>query len=113
MVVTLRPATSSTFVTHGLNGLPSRWLVQALQTSMPQPYFGPVTPELVAQRPQRRQVGGSVDRDLLAVEHERVGRHQDSCEVAGRVDPVPLGKGVKSTGKTIGKLRGLVPVARA
>src|SRR4051812_30427321 len=29
---------------HGLNFLPLMWLVQAWQTPMPQPYFGPRTP---------------------------------------------------------------------
>ena len=35
---------SETGTEQGLNALPLMWLVQALQTLMPQPYLGPVTP---------------------------------------------------------------------
>ena len=60
---------------HGLNALPLMWDVQALQTLMPQPYFGPVTPRQVAQHPQQADVVGDVDGDGLAVEDEGLSRH--------------------------------------
>ncbi len=44
IVVTERPATEATGVTQGLKASPSRWLVQALHTSIPQPYLGPRIP---------------------------------------------------------------------
>src|SRR4051812_38763505 len=37
---------SATRTEHGLKALPLRWEVQALQTLMPQPYFGPVSPTM-------------------------------------------------------------------
>src|SRR4051794_39812892 len=55
IVVTARPAQSATGVMHGLNAPPSRWLVHALHTPTPQPYFGPVTPS----RSRRTHSNGS------------------------------------------------------
>ena len=60
---------------QGLNALPLMWLVHAWQTPSPQPYFGPVHAEQVAQHPEQPDVVLAVDRDLLAVELEGVSRH--------------------------------------
>ena len=70
MVVTCLPATAETGVTHERIGLPSRCTVQAPHSAMPQPNLVPVRPELVAQHPEQRRVGGGAEIDLLAVDEE-------------------------------------------
>ena len=66
MVVTSSVGSMSpTRTEHGLNALPLMCEVQALQTLMPQPYFGPVRPSEVAQHPQQADVVLDVDGDGL------------------------------------------------
>ena len=55
---------SETGTEQGLKALPLMWLVHALQTSSPQPYFGPLNAEQVAQDPQQPDVVLAVDADL-------------------------------------------------
>ena len=45
---------SETGTEHGLKALPLMWQVQALQTSRPQPYFGPCTPSRSRSTHSRR-----------------------------------------------------------
>src|SRR6476469_3324393 len=60
MVVISSPAWTSEIRTeHGLNALPLMCDVQALQTSMPQPYFGPVTPRMSRSTHSRRTSSGA------------------------------------------------------
>src|SRR5882724_7579966 len=49
-----------TGIAHGLTALPLRWLVHALQTLMPQPYFGPVTPRMSRSTHSRRTSSATV-----------------------------------------------------
>ena len=46
---------SDTGTEQGLNALPLMWQVQALQTSRPQPYFGPFTPSRSRSTQSRRR----------------------------------------------------------
>ena len=109
---------SDTGTEQGLNALPLMWHVQALQTSRPQPYFGPWIPSRSRSTHRRRRSSGQSTRHLLAVEDEGVVGHQKAslrpsvgdCGIGGTV-----GRGVNPSGELwlIGKLVGSVPVARA
>src|SRR3954452_24650346 len=50
---------------HGLNFLPLMWLVQAWQTPMPQPYFGPRTPRTSRSTHSRRTSSSTSTRTRL------------------------------------------------
>ena len=110
---------SLTGTEHGLNALPLMWQVQALQTSRPQPYFGPWTPSRSRSTHSRRTSSATVDADLLAVEDEGVGRPSERLAAARRWATAGIGgtvgSGVNPSGRLwlIGKLVGIVPVARA
>ena len=80
---------------HGLNAAPSRWLVHALHTPTPQPYFGPVTPS----RSRSTQSSGS-----------SAARRRRWCVAPLRVK---VKVGIVAPQPAIGKRRGVVPVARA
>src|SRR5690349_11545529 len=54
VVISSVALTSATRTEHGLKALPLIWLVQALHTSRPQPYFGPVTPSRSRSTHSRR-----------------------------------------------------------
>src|SRR3954452_11745666 len=50
---------------HGLNFLPLMWLVQAWQTPMPPPYFGPLTPSRSRMTHSRRTSSSTSTRTRL------------------------------------------------
>jgi len=58
LVISSVGSRSPTGTEHGLNALPLTWDVQALQTLMPQPYLGPVTPRM-SRSTQRSLTSGS------------------------------------------------------
>ena len=90
--------------------------MHALQTLIPQPYLGPVTPSLSRSvHSTDRSAGASTCTVLPLTTKLYLGTRSPSAGAAdvARVEPVPVGNGVKSTGKMIGKLRTVRPVARA
>ncbi len=118
LVISSLDLMSDTGTEHGLNALPLMWQVQALQTSRPQPYFGPVHAQQVAQHPEQAEVVLAVHADLLAVEDEAVSGHQNTSlrpSVGDGGIGGTVGSGSNPSGRLwlIGKLVGSLPVARA
>ena len=68
MVVTDRPETSFTAVMQARAASPSIWTVQAPHSATPQPYFVPVSPKFVAQKPEQWHRWIAVEGLFLAVD---------------------------------------------
>src|SRR5882724_6116451 len=86
MVVTFRPATAETGVTHERTAWPSRWTVHAPHWAMPQPYFTPVR----WSRSRRTQSSGMAQCGACTV-------HLDGHAVRSCVTPVSAVAGRKVT----------------
>src|SRR5689334_19694539 len=77
---------SETCTEQGLKALPLMWQVQALQTLMPQPYLGPVTPSMsrITQSRRTSSSTSTVTRSPLSVK-VCVGMRVSSVGVAEAV----------------------------
>src|SRR3954470_11904458 len=106
---------------HGLNALPLMWLVQALQTPMPQPYFGPGTPRR-SRRTHSSRTSSSTSTDTRLPLRMKVCVAM-GCSYLTFLRPLvgdggiggTVGNGVKCNGPSwlIGNVVGTLPVARA
>ena len=123
VVISSSGSRSPTRTEHGLNARPLMWDVQALQTLMPQPYLGPVTPSRSRSTHSTRtsswtsRVTGSPLRMKVWVVMS--GSDPQTVSFSPLVGEAGMGGtngfGVKASGSRwlIGKYVGIVFVARA
>ena len=84
IVVTFRPATDASVVTHERTGWPSRCTVQAPHIAMPHPNFVPVQARPLANCPEKRHVGLRIEDSGLVIE-QKCRRHRGLRGITPRI----------------------------